>query len=279
VVVAWRQRPFGPQPARRGSGSRAGAPTRPARETSRGRSGGRRPRRRARRAGGPRASRVGGGGWGGASESVASSPIRRRSNAPSGSSPSSRRGVLTRSPSASIRPRRDIPSQPHSSRRSVGIPNGPLGKRRSPWSVQTNVTVVAGATSSRARPSSRASWTAHGLRAISESGPASIETPPTSTEPTLPPGSGPASRTVTSRSFDETRRYAVARPATPPPTTTTPLTLRPPRPGAPSRSQPAPARKRDPRSASRSWRTRSRPPRPPAWPRCPGRTGSRDDRR
>jgi len=79
------------------------------------------------------------------------------------------------------------------------MPNADLaGKGTSRPRVHTNAPDVPGTISSPPRPTSLHRSTAHGLRTTNESAPPSTRIPATSTGRSLPPGSRPASRTVTS---------------------------------------------------------------------------------
>src|SRR5437868_4026384 len=102
-----------------------------------------------------------------------------------------------------------------------GTPSArPSGSGRSWARVQSHACVVAGATKSSSRPSSRHRSTAHGMRPRKVSGPTSTATPSCSLVRTLPPARFDASSTTASTPAC-CRYHAVASPAMPPPTTTT----------------------------------------------------------
>ena len=170
--------------------------------------------------------------------SVASSPRRRRRSPPSVSSAPSFRLPRSRSCAARRRPAPDTPGQRNTSPMSPGMPNGAsFANATRPRSVHRYAPLAPGDTSSPASPSSRQRSTAHGLRATNESAPVSRRTSPTIVLPSLPPARSDASRTVTSTPAAASR-YAVVKPETPPPITTTrPASLISPAPppGAPGR--------------------------------------------
>lgn len=102
----------------------------------------------------------------------------------------------------------------------------PSGMGRSAPLVRMPARVVPGGLSSSPRPANSASSLPSGRRASIASAPASIVTPATSVAWSLPPTRGAPSRTVTLRCSPRCRRcHAAARPAIPPPTTTTCLRL------------------------------------------------------